>query len=111
MKTITLNGVDYIEKQAMAEGQVIIRSRDSGVHFGTLASRDGSEVALHNSRRIWYWSGAASLNQMAVNGVSNPQECKFSIRVPVITVLGVCEILPCTSSAAANIEEVPEWTA
>lgn len=105
---INVNGIEYAPVQTPSN-RVIIRASQSGVHFGTLKSRDGSEVVLTDARRLWYWDGAASLSQMAVYGVSAPQNCKFSVRVPEITVLGVCEIIPCTAPAAANIEAVKEW--
>ncbi len=108
--TLTVDGVEYgpVERTDQ-ENRVIVRSRDSGVHYGTLAARDGAEVRLTNSRRIWYWSGAASLSELATHGVTHPADCKFTVRVPEITVLGVCEVIPCTPKACDIIEEVPEW--
>ena len=44
--------------------KVIIRGDRSGVEFGTLVAQNGREVTLKNARRIWYWSGAASLSWM-----------------------------------------------
>lgn len=37
--------------------KVLIRGDRSGVEFGTLVACNGSEVTLHNARRIWYWDG------------------------------------------------------
>jgi hypothetical protein len=48
---------------------------------------------------------------MAVEGVKKPHECKFSMAVPEITILGVCEIIPLTTEAKNNLYEVPEWKA
>lgn len=59
--------------------KVIIRGDRSGVEFGTLVAQNGREVTLKNARRIWYWSGAASLSQLAKDGTSNPSNCKFSL--------------------------------
>lgn len=90
---------------------VIIRSRDSGVHAGYLKSRTGDEVTLTDSRRIWYWSGAATLSQLSQEGPGNPDACKFPAAVPSITVLGVCEIIPCSETAREKIERVKPWAA
>ena len=90
--------------------RVIIRSRDSGVHWGILKSRTGAEVELADARRIWSWSGAATLSELATAGVTRPADCKFSVRVPAITIIGVCEVIPCTERACEIIDEVPEWT-
>jgi hypothetical protein len=89
--------------------QVIIRTYSAGVHYGTLESRKDKEVVLTNARRFWYWKGAASLSQIAVEGVKAPLECKFSVVVPKITLTEAIEILECTSAAVKNIAAVPEW--
>lgn len=87
----------------------IIRGDRSGVFFGEIKSRNGREVTIRNARRLWYWSGAASLSQLAIEGVKNPSECKFTVVVPSLTILDAIEILPCTTEAVRVIEKVPEW--
>ena len=89
--------------------KVIIRGDRSGVEFGTLVAHDGQEVTLHNARRIWYWDGAASLSQLAVDGTLKPNNCKFTVTVDSITILDAIEIIPCTDKAIKSIEEVKEW--
>lgn len=93
----------------MKEERVIVRADRAGVFYGTLAKKEGSEVKLTNCRRIWYWEGAASISELAVSGVTKPHDCKFSVVVPSITILGVIEIIPCTDAAIDNIEAVPVW--
>jgi len=88
---------------------VIVRTDSAGVHTGTLKSRDGKEVVLTNSRRIWYWDGAASLSQLSVDGVSKPEYCKFSVTVREITLTEAIEIIPCTERAEKIIKGVKEW--
>lgn len=89
--------------------KVIIRGSRSGVEFGTLVAKNGSEVTLENARRIWYWSGAASLSQLAMDGTTNPNSCKFTVTVDSITILDAIEIIPCTDKAIKSIEEVKAW--
>lgn len=89
--------------------KVIIRGSRSGVEFGTLVAKNGSEVTLENARRIWYWSGAASLSQLAKDGTTNPNGCKFTVTVDSITILDAIEIIPCTDKAIKSIEEVYTW--
>lgn len=74
--------------------KVIIRGDRSGVEFGTLVAHQGQEVTLHNARRIWYWDGAATLSQLATDGTSKPDCCKFTVTVKSITVTDVVEIIP-----------------
>ena len=93
--------------------KVIIRANRAGVFFGTLKEKRetpaGVEVELENSRRIWYWSGAASLSQLATEGTKNPGDCKFTVVVPHHTVMQVIEIIPCTEEAIKSIESVKVW--
>lgn len=95
----------------MNEQYYIIRSDRAGVFFAKIAERRGDEVDLTDCRRIWYWDGAASLSQLAMEGVSKPQNCKFTVTVPAMTVLGVIEIIPCTDKAVESIKAVREWRA
>lgn len=94
----------------MSENQkYIIRCDRAGVFYAEIKERRGSEADLANARRLWYWDGAASLSQLAVEGVTAPSNCKFTVTVPSETVLGVIEVIPCTAAAVASIEGVPEW--
>lgn len=86
-----------------------MRGDRSGVFFGTLAEKDGQEVRLEKCRRLWYWDGAASISQLAVDGVSAPNNCKFTVTVDEIEILDAIEIVPCTDKAIESIEGVREW--
>jgi hypothetical protein len=72
-------------------------------------SKDGTQAKLKDSRRLWYWSGAASLSQLAVEGTKKPLECKFPVAMPEQEVTGVLEIIPVTAAAKASIDSVPVW--
>lgn len=87
----------------------IVRADRAGVFFGEIISRNGSEVEMANVRRLWYWDGAASLSQLATEGVTAPDNCKFTVVVPSMTILGVIEIIPCANKAVTIIDEVGIW--
>ena len=87
----------------------IIRCNRSGVFFGQIEHRDGQEVTIKNCRRLWYWAGAASLSQMAKEGVKRPKECKFTVTVDELIVLDAIELIPCTEEATTSIKGVAEW--
>lgn len=89
--------------------KVIVRGDRSGVFFGTLAVKEGQEVKLENCRRLWYWDGAASLSQLAKEGVTRPDNCKFTVTVNEIIITDAIEIILCTDEAIRNIEGVSEW--
>ena len=89
----------------------IIRTNRAGVYFGVLAdySSETRTAEIHNCRNLWYWDGAASLMQLATEGVKNPQNCKFTVIVEQIQVEEVIAIIPCTQEAIISIENVEVW--
>lgn len=93
----------------METNKVIVRSDRAGVFYGEIVSRTGSEVEMKNCRRLWYWNGAASLSQLATEGVKHPKDCKFTVTVEQATILGVIEIIPCTKEAVKSIDSVEVW--
>lgn len=93
----------------MENQKFIIRCDRAGVFYAEIESRQGDEANLRNARRLWYWTGAASLSQLAMEGVKQPRDCKFTVTVPNMTVLGVIEVIPCTEDAVRSIEAVTEW--
>lgn len=96
---IKLNEKDYY----------IVRGDRSGVFFGNIKERNGKEVLMNNVRRLWYWSGACSISQLAVDGTVYPSECKFTVTVEELLVLDAIEIDKCTEKAIKSIKEVAEW--
>lgn len=116
MKEININGEIYVKKSdvpVMAVDDdmpyVIIRTYSAGVHAGYLKERDYKEVVLLNSRRLWKWAGAFTLSEMAVNGVSKPDECKFTIEIPEITLTEAIEIITCTEKGKNIIRGVKAY--
>lgn len=92
---------------------VLIRSFAAGVHFGLLEKEEftpsGKVVTLVNTRRVYYWDGAASLSQMALEGVKNPENCKFSVEIASNEIVNVIETIPLTEAAFSNLKNVPVW--
>ena len=89
--------------------KVIVRGDRSGVFFGTLVGKEGSEVKLANCRRLWYWDGAASISQLAVDGTVRPSECKFTMVVDRIIITDAIEIILCTDKAVIKVLENGRW--
>ena len=88
---------------------VIIRGEKSGVFAGFMAARNGREVKLLESRRLWYWDGANSISQIAIEGVAKPDNCKFTEIVPIHEILDVIEIIPASELAYDKIKTVKIW--
>lgn len=116
---ITINGEAYVKKSSIQSYATapelngmkycIVRGKDSGVFAGYVEGRNGQEVVVRDVRRIWCWSGACSLSQLAKDGVAKPEECRFAVAVDKIVVLDAIEIIECTEKAHTSITEVPEW--
>lgn len=81
---------------------VLVRTYSAGVHFGYLVSRDGKEVSLTKSRRIWQWQGAWTLSEIASNGLDSGRS---KVGAPVDIVLTeAIEIIACAPAGVAAIE-------
>ena len=117
--TIIVDGIEYVEKSTIQENKmanklngleyVMCRTYSAGVFAGYLQERNGQEVTLLNARRIWSWAGAASLYQLAMDGTSKPNDCKFPKEVEKVILLQTIEIIPITENAQKSIQGVPEW--
>ena len=117
-KEVVIDGVAYVPKESenLAEKvdgleYCIVRTYSAGVFAGYLKSREGKEGVVLNARRLYYWDGAASLSQLAMEGVSKPENCKFPCEVNEVTLTEIIEIIPCTQKAYDSIKGVKVWEA
>lgn len=112
-KEIIINGVAYIPKTdtPTRDGMpyVIVRTYSAGVFAGYLQERNGKEGIVLDARRLWYWSGASSLSQLAMEGTKNPDSCKFPCEVPYVELTEIIEVLTCTEQARLSIKNVKIW--
>lgn len=116
---IIVDGVEYVRADSIQGNALateldgmpycMVRTYSAGVFAGYLESREGKEATLRNARRIWYWDGAATLSQLATDGTSKPENCKFPCPVDRVTLTEVIEIIPITKKAKKSIEEVSVW--
>jgi hypothetical protein len=87
----------------------LVRGASSGVFFGTVKEINGRTVVMENVRRIWYWEGANSISELALNGTTKPNDCKFTVAVKNVCILDAIEINVCSEKATQSIESVKEW--
>lgn len=71
---------------------VLIRTYSAGVHFGTLEEMDGQMVRLSKARRLWSWSGALSLSEVAMDGIVISSS-KISVPVDEIVLTQAIEVI------------------
>jgi len=122
--SVTVRGKKYIpedsvkEKAPELEGleYKIFRTYSSGVFGGYLSSKENSvghyRCVIKKARRFHYWEGAASLSQLAEEGIkeSKKANCRFAMELSGdLELPNVVEILSVTAKAKANIDGVPVW--
>jgi hypothetical protein len=67
-----------------------------------LMSHKGTEVVLSGARRLWRWSGANTLHEVALHGVDQ-ENTRLSEAVERITLTQAVEVIPTTEEAATNL--------
>lgn len=117
---VIIKGVEYVPKgtqQRLAKAPnikgmeyCVIRTYSAGVFIGWINTKiKGMERTIYDSRRVFYWKGAASLSQMANDGVKQPDECQITQVVPITYLTEVIEVIPCTRKAKDCLESVSVW--
>jgi len=119
MKEIKIDGIIYVPVGTNNKIELvkpkdnlpykIVRTYSAGVFAGYVQKQKGKEVTLLNARRLWYWKGASSLSQLAMEGTKTPKECKFPCEVTKIELLEAIEILEVTKQAKESIDNVSIW--
>lgn len=90
----------------------IVRADKAGVFLCRITSVDGTTYKVTNLRRLYYWAGALDVSMIALEGVTNPSGCKFSIQLgdeDVSTIHNVIESHPVSEKALEIINKVKAW--
>lgn len=92
--------------QSQLIGQyVVVRTYSAGVHAGVLEAKDGKEVRLTDSRRIWSWApvddDSGALSGVASKGVGTGS--KIANAVAAIELSEAIEVIATTPEAEASI--------
>lgn len=117
VKVISIDGVNYVKESDIKKSAetldgmkyVIVRTQNAGVFAGYLHTNNSESIVLKKARRLWYWSGACSLSQLAMEGTKKATECKFPCEVDSIELSQVIEIIDCTEEARLSIKNVKVW--
>ena len=92
---------------------VLIRCNMAGCHFGYMLEKREPNgefigVTLLKSRRIYSWAGANTLSDLAMNGSTNPKDCKISLPVDKEDFMA-CEIIYCSENGKNALSAIPIW--
>jgi len=116
-KIIKVDDQEYVLKDSIKAQKsddleyCIIRTYSAGCFAGYIdrKRKDQSLGTVYNARRLWYWSGASSLSQLAMEGVKTPSDCKFPCEVTEIDLTNIIEVIPATEMAKESIADVVIW--
>lgn len=121
-ETMMIDDVKYVREDSISNKQTkkinrltlsIVRSYGAGVFLGYIedlkAELNGVNIKLLKAKRIFYWDGACSLTQLAMDGTSAPQNCKITDAIDFQFVANVIEVLPVTEKAKKSLDEVIPW--
>ena len=118
-RVIKIDDKEYVLKDSSKEKvqsfkgmeYCIIRTYSAGCFAGYIDRKreDKSVGTVFNVRRLWYWSGASSLSQLAMEGVKTPDDCKFPCELEEITIDDVCEVIKTTEQARKSVQSVSIW--
>ena len=117
--TIEIDWVKYVREDSIVKTKApdldkmeykIVRTYSAWVFAWYLEKEKWKEVTLRNARRLWRWQWAASLSQLATDGVSKPSECKFPCEVDKVKLKEAIEILNVTEKAFNSIKAVSVWS-
>ena len=92
-----------ITKPKKQKQLVIVRTYSAGVHIGRLQSLKGTECVLTDARRLWCWTGANTLHEVATKGVSETTGTRLSEPVESITLTQAIEVIPVSKEATKSL--------
>ena len=118
-ETMMIDDVKYVREDSVSNidkpnkdglRYCVVRTYSAGVHIGYVAGlgeKAPQTATLYESRRLHYWTGAASLSQVAMDGVGN--DSRVAVEVPEIILTDIIEVIPCSAKAAEFFKGVKAW--
>jgi hypothetical protein len=122
MKTIVVDGVEYIKKTEATSGAkakqkkgltyCIVRTYSAGVWAGWVDLKNyGEQMKVTEARRLWRWWSEFTLSALATTGIKEgkEEENKYAMPVEETYLTNVIEIIPCTEKAQSDIVNQPNY--
>lgn len=85
----------------------IVRTDRAGVFFGKIKENKMSSIIMQDVRKIYYWEGAAAVEQIAVDGVND--NSRLTVTIDEMEIASPIQIIPCTDKAEKNLKSIKEW--
>jgi hypothetical protein len=87
----------------------IVRGDRSGVFFGIVKDINGQTVEMEKVRKLHYWDGAFAVEGLALEGVSKPENCRFTVVVDNLVITDAIQFLLCTKKSIDSLSKVAVW--
>lgn len=110
VKYVRADSVGNIAEEVDGMKYCVVRTYSAGVHIGYVkefADKHPQHAVLLKSRRLHYWDGAASLSQVAMDGVNGSS--RIAMELPEIELTDVIEVIPCSEEAAEFFKGAKAW--
>lgn len=88
----------------------VVRTYSAGVHIGFVKSfgiKHPQHAELIKSRRLHYWAGAASLSQVAMDGVD--ESSRIAVELPEVELTDVVEVITCSTKSKEFFQKAKAW--
>lgn len=116
-ETIKIDDVTYVREGSCQLAEpvnglkyCVIRTYSAGVHIGYVKEfgiKAPQHAKLLKSRRLYNWTNACSLSQVAMDGVADTS--KIAMELPEIELTDVIEVIPCSEKSAKFFKEAKSW--
>lgn len=91
----------------------IIRANFAGVFLGKIEFlNENGTIGIKGIRRLYQWSGALDVTEIAKEGVSDPENCKFSVQLSeddISVVTNLIEYHPVSEKALSILNSIEPW--
>lgn len=90
------------------ENYYVVRTDRAGVFFGQIKSKEDNSITMTNVRKIFYWEGAAAVEQIALDGLDK-NKSKLTVTIDVMEIFAPIQIIPCSEKSTKILKNCKEW--
>ena len=87
----------------------IVRCDRAGVFFGEIKSKSKDTITMTNVQKVFYWSGACAIEELAKEGSTEPNNCKLTVIIDEMIIANPIQIISCTKKATKQLNSITIW--
>ncbi|MCK4500930.1 hypothetical protein KAU11_10550 [Candidatus Babeliales bacterium] len=91
----------------------ILRCDKAGTYIAIVGNTKNGKTELLNARKIYYWEGANTVEDIATFGTVRPEGCRLTVTIKSIIVRSsdIYEEIIATEEATRVLLGIKDWTA